>query len=101
MPIYIIGKSMVASSILIAGLIGLAFTISNPIQLAHALNPQPLPPGIVLHFLPPLPPIPPGLNACISAALCHLSPGIASHYPPEPTLHLPPGLRSHFPPNPI
>ncbi len=56
------------------GVIGLASVIANPIQLAHALNPQPLPPGIVLHFLTPPDP-------CTRASVCSLPSGLAEHYP--------------------
>lgn len=81
-----------------AALIGVTLTIANPILLVHALNPQPLPPGIGFHFPPDpilrhLPPDP-----CLRTTACHLSASILHFEPPDPCLHLalcrlPPGLQ--------
>lgn len=85
------GRGMIILSVFVIATIGFAFTFAfgNPIQSAQALNPQPLPQGIVLHY-PPNPILPP--DPCISAASCNLPPGIILDYPPQPTLHLPPGI---------
>ncbi len=94
-------KSMMimALSVLVVGMIGLTFIITNPIQLAQALNPQPLPPGIIQLKFPRIlePPDP-----CAHTSACRLPSAILHFTPPDPCIRvalckLLPGLEEHFP----
>ena len=67
-------KATIAFGILTIGFATLAIAV----QFAHAVNPQPLPPGIREHFIPlhPSGPCSPSLaNVCIPS-------GLTNHFPP-------------------
>lgn len=95
-------KKTIALPIFAVSLIGLAVTVVNPVLLVHALNPQPLPPGIVLHLPKPITykhAITPVINT--PGTILHFErkhavtppvnnvPGAILHFePPDPCLHL-------------
>ena len=78
----IVRRKTIALPIFAVALIGLALTVANPTLLAHALNPQPLPPGIVTHLPKPI-----TYKHAITPVI-HV-PGAILHFePPDPCLHL-------------
>ena len=98
----IVRRKTIALPIFAVALIGLALTVANPTLLAHALNPQPLPPGIVPHLPKPITykhAITPVIH--VPGAILHFErkhavtppvinvPGAILHFePPDPCLHL-------------